>query len=189
MALLNSLINESGFPGIDEQPYTSSTRIKAVYEYGAAFSLDVKFKEQSVDELGLIVDTPIVIDSFTFTPSTSTVSCIKKNDDTITISGSIGETFTDAYYNFLMQDNVVKTLPMNTTEKFKALVKWSPPATKRDDVHHVLSLTYKYTPTSVTVPVATQQTVTTQLTFDQGVYWNYSIAISQFRALVAKGTI
>ena len=183
MALRNSLLNESGFPGIDEYAGIADSWIKAAYEYGAAFSVDVNFWDESVDELGVITNTPIIIDNFTFVPYDTNVKCVKKNNNTLTISGSIGETFKDSYYQFLMNDKSVKTLPMNTTEKFAAIVKWSPPSTKHVEIVHTLNMTYKLDVTTV------QPSITVDKSFQQGIYWNYGIATNQFRGLVSKGTI
>lgn len=186
MALLNSLLNESGFPGINENAGAVDSRIKAAYEYGAAFSIDVNFWDETVDELGLAVITPIIINAFTFTASDSNITCVKKSNDTLTISGKFGETFTDAYYNFLMKDKTVKTLPMNTKEEFLALVKWSPPGVKHLEVQHTLSMNYRL----VTPPIGQGvSNINAQKTFQQGVYWSYPIAVGQFQALVAKGSI
>lgn len=189
MALYNFL-NESGFPGIDEYAITGN-RIRATYEYGAAFSVDVHFWEESVDELGAITKIPITITEFGFTPYDSSMKCVKKNTDTLTISGSIGLTFKDAYYNFIMPDNSIKTLPMDTKEKYLALVKWSPPSKKQEDVIHSLTITYKYTPSVTTGSLLnpTEQTVTETKTFVQGIYWNYDIAVGQFQNALSKGTI
>lgn len=189
MALRNTISNESGFPGLNENAGNADSWIKAVYEYGAAFSVDVNFYDESVDELGATVITPINIQSFTFTPYDKNLKCAKKANDTVTISGSIGETFTDAYYNFLMPDKTVKTLPMNTNETFLALVKWSPPRTKHIEVQHVLSMTYKLDSTMTTNPALVQTPITAQKNFQQGIYWNYSIAVAQFQNLVSKGSI
>lgn len=185
-----NFLNESGFPGINENPITGN-RIRAVYEYGASFSVDVHFWEESVDELGAVTTIPITITEFAFTPYDTNMKCTKKNSDTLTISGSIGQTFKDAYYNFIMPDKSVKTLPMDTKEKYLALVKWSPPSKKQDDVSHSLAITYKYTP-SVAVGSTInlgEQIVTETKTFVQGIYWNYYIATDQFRTLVSKGII
>lgn len=182
--------NESGFPGIDENSVIGN-RIKAVYEYGATFSVDVHFWEESVDELNAITIIPITITEFTFSPYDTNIKCVKKNSDTLTISGSIGQTFKDAYYNFIMPDKSVKTLPMDTKEKYLALVKWSPPSTKRDDVTHLLTIAYKYTPTTATgtTLIPTEQSITETKTFVQGIYWSYPIAVGQFQSVLSKGTI
>lgn len=189
MALYN-FSNESGFPGINENPI-SGNRIRAAYEYGAAFSIDVHFWEESVDETGAITILPITLTEFTFTPYDTNLKCVKVNSDTLTISGSIGQTFKDAYYNFIMPDKSVKTLPMDTKEKYLALVKWSPPNKKQDDVTHSLTITYKYTPnaTSGSILTPTEQIVTETKTFVQGIYWSYPIAVGQFQQLLAKGVI
>lgn len=185
-----NFLNESGFPGINENAI-SGNRIRAAYEYGAAFSVDVHFWEESVDELGAITIIPITITEFIFAPYDTNIKCVKKNSDTLTISGSIGQTFKDAYYNFIMPDKSVKTLPMDTEEKYLALVKWSPPNKKQEDVTHSLAITYKYTPTTQVGSVLNpgEQIVNETKTFVQGVYWNYYIATDQFRGLVSKGSI
>lgn len=185
MALRNNFYNESGFPGISED--STENRIKAVYEYGNTFSVDVTFWEESFDQLGVATSIPIFIDNFTFTPYDTNLKCVKKSNDTLTISGSIGETFKDAYYNFVMSDKSVKTLPMNTKENYLALVKWSPPSTKFKEVTHSIALNYRYTLSAG--QSQGQMSVITTKTFSQGIYWSYSIGIGQFQTALSKGTI
>lgn len=177
-----------GFPGIVEttnDPEGGSVappnRIKAVYEYGGVFSVELKFIEYSVDPMLLTsIESPVVISAFTFTPYDSGVKCEKLSDDTLKISGDLGIIFTDSVYNFIMPDRTIKTLPANTSEQFLTITSWTPPNEKVRDIAHQLSVTY----TSSDVPATTES-----ITISQEIHWKYSTAVAGFRALVAKGTI
>jgi hypothetical protein len=188
LALKFNKQNEAGFPGINETTNDPEggtaappSRIKAVYEYGGAFSVELKFIEYSVDPiLNTITESPVVISAFTFTPYDSGVKCEKISDDTLKISGDLGMIFTDSVYNFVMPDRTVKALPPNTTQQFLTITSWTPPSQKIRDITHQLSVTY----TSVGVLSTTES-----ITISQEIHWRYSTAVAGFRALLAKGTI
>lgn len=188
MALKFNKQNEVGFPGITEttnDPEGGSAappnRIKAVYEYGGSFSVELKFIEYSVDPILLTaIESPVVISQFAFTPYDSGIKCEKLSDDTLKISGDLGMIFTDSVYNFIMPNRTIKALPANTTEKFLTITSWTPPSQKIRDIAHQLSVTY--TSTGVT-------TTTESITINQEIHWRYSTAVAGFRALLAKGSI
>lgn len=190
MALKFTKQNESGFPGIVEttnDPEGGSSappsRIKAVYEYGNSFSIELKFVEYSIDPATqLPIELPVVISDITFNPYTTGITCIKMSDDVLKISGKLDAIFTDALYKFVMPDRTTKILPANTTEEYLTLASWSPPSEKRKDISHALSLTYTASDQPTT-------SITQTMNIQQEIHWSYGIAVSNFQSLLAKGTI
>lgn len=188
MALKFNRQNEVGFPGIVETTNDPDggiaappNRIKAVYEYGGAFSVELKFIEYSVDPILLTsIESPVVISAFTFTPYDSGIKCEKLSDDTLKISGNLGIIFKDSSYNFIMPDRTIKTLPVDTTEKFLTITNWSPPNQKVRDITHSLKVTYTSSGVSQTVQ---------SIDINQEIHWKYSTAIQGFKDLLAKGTL
>ena len=175
MALSITQSNESGFTDVYEYnevitPYT----IKAVYEGGGAFSVDITFSatSPSVATVSLI--------SFQSTLEGTTVTQISPN--TLRLSGNALNVFTDAYYQFIMPDKTLKILKADTTEKYLSLIKWEPPSTKILNATH--SITYSVTSTDISELGG----ITTSV-FDQDVFWQWRYALQQFGDLLSKGTI
>ena len=189
MALSISRLNEVGFPGIVELTNDPEggdaapvSRIKAIYEYGDPFSVDFKFEDRVILEGSPDVITPAIIEIVSTNLPVSGISVVKIASDTLRISGTPSQVFTDSYYEFIMKDKSIKILPPNTTEEFLSIITWSPPLTKFIDTTYVLNLNVALstTPTIQTLEV---------LNLSQGVYWYYPTAVQAFRTLLSKGTI
>jgi hypothetical protein len=182
LALRFLQFNESGFPGIIE--YTNDpdggvvappSRIKAVYEYGDVFSVDLKFDDyEDMGEFAPPTIRSVVIDIISFVPQASGITCVKISADTVRISGSAQSAFTDSFYQFIMRDKTLKILPVDTTEDYLAIVRWSPPSIKSIDT--ISNLTLKVDNlTEETIPIS------------QLVQWYYPKAVQGFRNALAKG--
>lgn len=115
-----------------------------------------------------------------------------KVGDNIVITGVPTQVFTDQVYTFLMKDmKTLKNLPPDTTEDYAALVRWIPPAIKEVTINHSITLIITYDEESTTLGGVPLNGVTAIVTFTipQTVRWQYYPAVTQFRQLVAKGTI
>jgi len=176
-------LNESGFPGIIEStndPEGGSaappSRIKAVYEYGNTFSVDLKFDDYvDMGESAPPIITSVTINIISFVPQAKGITCVKILADTVRISGSAQSAFTDSFYQFIMRDKTLKILPADTTEDYLAIVRWSPPSTKMIDTNSALKLK---------IDNLTEETIN----ISQEVHWYYPTALQGFRNLISKGT-
>lgn len=176
MALSISKTNESGFPDVYEYNDVSNEyTIKAVYEGGGAFSVDVIFAA---------VDTGVATVSLVnFSSTLENTNVIQISPNTLRISGNALNVFTDAYYQFIMPDKQLKILKADTTEVYSSLIKWEPPAVKV--FHAVHSITCNVTTIGGDLSGITLQT----FEFTQDVFWQWRYALQQFSTLLAKGTI
>jgi len=175
LALSITKSSESGFPDVYEaDPAELQLKIKAVYEYGGPFSVNLIF-----------VNTPAVsVQLISFTSTLNGTNVVQSGVNSFTLSGSAINLFNDAYYQFIMPDKTLKILKADTTETYLSLIKWEPPSVKMLTATH--SITYLVTPL---VPSAEELPYTTTSTFTQDIFWQWRIAIAQFRTVLAKGTI
>ena len=184
MALSFTRLNESGFPGIVEltnDPEGGSTappsRLKAVYENGDVFSVDLNFKDYTyMGELDPPIITSVVIDIVSFLPQVKGITCVKISSDTVRISGSAQSAFTDSFYQFIMRDKTLKILPADTTEDYLAIVRWSPPSIKSVD-------------TISTLKLRVDNSIEETISISQLVQWYYPLAVQGFKNALAKGKI
>lgn len=174
-----------GFPGIqtrhvDPEGYgMPNTMLDAVYENGDYFSVDVTFRSPTTVQDG-ITYSPIIITELSGQTNIDGITVVKKSDDTITISGSPSNVFTDAFYEFKMKDGSIKKLPANTEEAYLSITRWSPPSTKiLEDVPYSISLKYK-----VQGDTAVNEETVTLL---QDIYWNYTLSMRSFKTFLSKG--
>ena len=150
-----------------------------IYE-GEEFSFTLTYQCFTTDgENETLIPTSVEFTSYN--TNVDGLTCTQLNSTTLKISGIALNVFTDAYYKFLMQDNSVKILPANTTEKYKALIEWSIPENKIAPINHTISA--KVT----NLQDATFSQVSNTLTHDA--YWKLESAIAQFRTILSKGTI
>ena len=175
MALNVTQSNESGFTDVYEYseiitPYT----IKAVYEGGGEFSVDITFSGVSP----AVATVELV--SFQSTLEGTTLSQVAPN--TFRLSGNALNVFTDAYYQFIMPDKTLKILKADTTEEYLSLIKWEPPSIKILNAVH--SITYLVTSTDISELGG----ITTSV-FNQDVFWQWRYALQQFNLVLSKGTI
>lgn len=166
--------NEVGFPDVYEADISDTPlKIKAIYEGGGQFSVDLIFTASP--------SATIQLTSFTSTLNSANVT--QSGSNALTLSGSAINIFTDAYYQFIMPDKTLKILKADTTEQYLSLIKWEPPSTKMTTVTH--SITYLVTPVSSVIDIP----YTATSTFTQDIFWQWRTAIAQFRTVLSKGTI
>jgi hypothetical protein len=174
--------NPIGFPSPPlnpfEPPEIAQPVIDDVYE-GVYFSFDLVY--QLFNDLGgdppqiENISTEVELLSYS-SSSVSGLSAQKINQNTIRVSGTIVNAFTDGFFKFLMPDNTLQVLPPDTDQEFVALVQWSPPTTKIIDFMHTIEC-------KVT-NLVDNTFQTDSRTFNQTVYWKYDTSLAQFQSLV-----
>lgn len=177
--------NASGFPipaipsryNDIEGATTPVNVLEGVYENASAFSVDITIQEEDLSgELPVYIDVPVTQVISSNPPFGITIS---KQGSNIRISGSPSKIFTDSFYQFVMQDKSVKILPADNTESTLKLIRWSPPSTKiAYDVPYVIN--FKYSSNGIEIPET--------ITILQDIYWDYGVAITEFRNVLAKET-
>jgi hypothetical protein len=188
MAAVIEKSNMSGFPsGIPGDAYAGITEdggspsqllIPSVYQ-GSTWAIDLKFK---IKEL-------LMSEEYEFLPVTSVtpltavtgITQTQIGNDTVRLSGTLLNVFPDEYYNFLMRDLQIRTLPAINSEDYLAVVEYHAPATK-----HV-EKTYSFN--VVWGPGIEALAGNANFTITQNVYWNYSVSIGTFTAVLATGEI
>lgn len=181
MALNITKSSESGFPDVYEADALDlQLKIKAVYEYGGPFSLNLTIAPTPVQGSAASTVTTTLI---SFTSTLDGTNVVQNGGNSFTLSGSAVNVFNDAYYQFIMPDKTLKILKADTTEEYLSLIRWEPPSVKMLTATH--SITYLVTP----IGVSEDLPYTTTSTFTQDVFWQWRIAIAQFRTVLAKGTI
>lgn len=192
MAVVITKLNMSGFPsGIPGDAYAGITEdggapsqllIPSVYQ-GSTFSIDIKFEvkeiisETEFEFLPVISVTPTAVSGITQTilPDSDPLSV------TIRVSGTLTGVFPDEYYNFLMRDLQVRTLPAINSEDYIAVVEYHAPATKHVEKTYSFNVVWG----AGLLGMAGSSTIT----ITQNVYWNYSVSINTFTAVLATGEI
>ena len=95
----------------------------------------------------------------------------------VRLSGTFSGTFDGEYYEFVLNDGTVQALPPDTTEDFKALVRYEMPNPVTQNNQYAFS---------VTGPGETGN-VTLQANVGQWVVWNYQTAVTNVQTLVSQG--
>jgi len=181
LALSIAKSSESGFPDVYEADSSDTQlKIKAVYEGGGPFSVNLTFAPVPVQGSSSSTVTTTLI---SFTSTLDGTSVVQNGSNSFTLSGAAANVFTDAYYQFIMPDKTLKILKADTTEKYLSLIRWEPPSIKILTATH--SITYLVTPSALGEDLP----YTTTSIFTQDVFWQWRTAIAQFGTVLAKGTI
>jgi hypothetical protein len=165
------------FP-VTEDPDVAVESFTSVYESLGEFTANITYEELNV-ATNLVVQRQIELISYT--PPYQGLAASQFDAQTIKLTGVAQGVFAGSMYRFIMPDNSVKVLPMDTTEQFDALISWAPPAIRVITMTHEFQIKIKYD----TPELDTIETVTIQ----QDVYWRYQIGLQAFRDLLARGTI
>lgn len=179
MAYTLTVGNAVGFPS---PPLSQAEPIPDdVYE-GTQFSFDLVYQSIGIDlETASEYNAPTDVNISSFSSTASGVTCTKINNTTLRIGGTAPSIdASDTYYKFLMPDNSVKVLPANTTEKYKALIEWSPPN------NTIINASYSLTAIVTNLDNSSVDTVTSSFSHDS--HWVIGNAINQFYSLLSKGT-
>ena len=95
----------------------------------------------------------------------------------VRLSGTYSSTFDGEYYQFVLDDGTLEVLPPDTTEEFKALVRYEMP--------NPVTQNNQYT-FSVTGPGETGN-VTLQANVGQWIVWRYQTAVDNIGSLRVRG--
>lgn len=153
------------------------TGFAAVYENSGIFTAELSYETEAMPGGPL---TPSVFTLVSYTAPFNGFVASQKDANTIRITGTATQVFDGSTYDFLMPDNTVQTLSMNTDADFLTLVKWSPPAIKYKVVTHTITATF-------VDPFVGPFTATFNI--EQDVYWRLAPALQAFRSLLARGKL
>ena len=95
----------------------------------------------------------------------------------VRLSGTFSSIFEGEYYEFVLNDGTLEALPPDTTEDFKALVRYEMPNPVTQNNQYAFS---------VTGPGETGN-VTLQANIGQWVVWQYQTAVNNIQTLVSQG--
>jgi hypothetical protein len=95
----------------------------------------------------------------------------------VRLSGTYSSTFDGEYYEFVLNDGTLEVLPPDTTEDFKALVRYEMPNPVTQNNQYAFS---------VTGPGETGN-VTLQANVGQWIVWRYQTAVTNVQTLVSQG--
>ena len=95
----------------------------------------------------------------------------------VRLSGTYSSTFEGEYYQFVLDDGTLEVLPPDTTEEFKALVRYEMPNPVTQNNQYAFS---------VTGPGETGN-VTLQANVGQWIVWRYQTAVDNIGSLRVRG--
>lgn len=103
---------------------------------------------------------------------------------TITLSGKASKLFTNQTADFLLKDlKTIVTKPLFDDIDFATIVKWTPPSpTKRD-------YTYSFNITYSTLIEGVETELSSVVSLNQSVMWDYYVGSAGFREVLAKGIL
>lgn len=160
-----------------EDTINTNLVLPSVYE-GSPFSLTLTFtKFIGSDENGDPADFVIKNVNCLTSLSNFGASITKTTNTSFSLSGSYFGVIEGAIYNFVMRDGTVRQLPANTTEDYRAIIKFRLPSILVD----VLEVNF-----SVTVDDGEGGEFIENVTMEQYVHYSYTTSVSQFRNLVAS---
>jgi hypothetical protein len=178
--MANIILTKSDFSGIvaisDEvsELVDSNYYLPSVYE-GNPFSFTLKLDYYTDDEIptqGNILSSNCLTDL-----SNVGVTVNKISANTYIFSGSYSNVIKGAIYTFVMKNGEIKNLPIDTTEDFKAIIKFRLPPTKLE----VLNVNFQL---SLEGLMSNIETTANTL---QYVHYSYSSAIIAFKDVISKG--
>lgn len=178
--MANIILTKSDFSGIVAISDTvseledSNFYLPSVYE-GNPFSFTLKFEYYTDDEIptqGNILSSNCLTDL-----SNVGVNVNKVSANTYIFSGSYSNVIKGAIYTFVMKNGEVKNLPADTTEDFKAIIKFKLPPL----VQKILNVDFQL---ALQGPSGNLEAQANTL---QYVHYSYSSAITAFKNLVSRG--
>lgn len=187
-SFVTSIKSQSGYDFIDMQvldEFGVPQNFYGMYEYSNnTFVSDIGVNTIEIVE-GIPVATPAKISIIAYS-GIEGYTLTKKDDYTLTLTGSPSSVFTNQSSSFLMPDlKTVKVLPLNTTEKYAALVSWSPPPITEIIRMHNITILINYNDSFFGQPMTAVKT----LSIPQKIIWRYDVGIAGFRNALSKGTI
>lgn len=153
------------------------TGFVAVYENNGVFTAELSYEAEPAPGATPI---PVPFTLISYNAPFQGFVASQKDLNTIRITGIATNVFEGSVYDFLMPDNTVQSLPMDTNADFLTLIKWSPPAIKYKVVTHTITA-------NALDPILGPSIMTFNL--EQDVYWQLIPALQAFRSLLAKGKL
>lgn len=137
-------------------------------------------------DIGFSIAYPIMPEGTVTAPATSVTALydfaskginVSYLGNVVRLSGTFSGTFDSEYYEFVLDDGTLEALPPDTTEDFKALVRYEMPNPVTQNNQYAFS---------VTGPGETGN-VTVQTNVGQWVVWRYQTAINNIGTLRVRG--
>jgi len=137
-------------------------------------------------EIGFAIHYPIMPEGTSSNPAVNVTALydfasngmnVSYSGNTVTLSGTFANVFEDEYYEFVFNDNTLQVLPPDTTEDFKALVRYEMPNPVTQNNQYAFT---------VTGPGETGN-VTLQANIGQWVVWQYQTAVNNIGNLRNQG--
>ena len=177
--------NATGFVSVSPDPalvLTNDGEIAAPNLY-----LPTIYGGQTISiDIGFNIVSPIMPEGNVSAPATSVTALydfaskginVSYVGNLIRLSGTYSSTFNGEYYQFVLNDGTLEFLPPDTTEDFKALVRYEMPDPVTQNNQYAFS---------VTGPGETGN-VTLQANVGQWIVWNYQTAVTNIQTLVSQG--
>jgi hypothetical protein len=137
-------------------------------------------------DIGFNIVYPIMPEGVVAAPATSVTALydfaakginVSYQGNVVRLSGTFSGTFDGEYYEFVLDDGTLEALPPDTTEDFKALVRYEMPNPVTQNNQYAFS---------VTGPGETGN-VTLQANVGQWIVWKYQTAVDNISTLVQLG--
>jgi hypothetical protein len=137
-------------------------------------------------DIGFNIVYPIMPEGVVTAPATSVTALydfaskginVSYQGNVVRLSGTFSSTFDGEYYEFVLNDGTLETLPPDTTEDFKALVRYEMPNPVTQNNQYAFN---------VTGPGETGN-VTVQTNVGQWIVWRYQTAVTNVQTLVSQG--
>lgn len=183
--------NATGLPAITPDPLVAvvedegaqANAIPSSYE-GNTFSINLVFNVKYIDDgTGAEIGTAPADDIFiTYNFAANGLTGAKVASNKYNISGTSANIFSGSFYQFVLKDLSVATLPYDTTEDFLALVFYNMPANTAP-----VQLSYPFS--VLARDDFTDPNVKSNISFTvaQWYAWSYQTAVSTVKSLVAAG--
>jgi len=178
--------NTTGFVAISPDPATVLTNdgdvpapnlyIPTIYG-GQTTSIDIGFNiVYPVGAEGNVVSSPAISVTALYDFAAKGIN-VSYSGNVVRLSGTYSSTFDGEYYEFVLNDGTLEALPPDTTEDFKALVRYEMPNPVTQNNQYAFS---------VTGPGETGN-VTLQANIGQWIVWQYQTAVNNISTLVQLG--
>jgi len=137
-------------------------------------------------DIGFAIHYPILPEGTSSNPAVSVTALydfaargmnVFYSGNTVTLSGTYSSVFDNEYYEFVKNDNTLEVLPPDTSEPFKALVRYEMPNPVTQNNSYAFNVTGPGESGNVTI----------QVDVGQWVVWKYQTAINNIGTLRARG--
>jgi hypothetical protein len=180
-----STSNATGFVSVNPDPATVLTNDG---EFAAPnLYLPTIYGGQTISiDIGFNIVYPIMPEGNVSAPATTVTALynfaaqginVSYLGNIVRLTGTFSSTFNGEYYEFVLDDGTLEVLPPDTTEDFKALVRYEMPNSITQNNQYAFS---------VTGPGETGN-VTLQANVGQWIVWKYQTAVNNIGTLKVRG--